>query len=348
LQKFHKVNKEYFLYFKKNSILLALMAQYKGTNCEADKALKLTKQRELQQQDAELKKKKIQEQMKIQSIENKFSSSIEHPATDFVKKSFGLFTLNELKAKQEEERTKELIRKQEKEEFKGKCQQKFDRQKQIQKLSFDFDDNDEELNADNFQSPDPPKKRIRKNPAVDTSFLKDRERDEMDNKIKEELKKQWTEQQNAIKNETIEVVYSYYDGSGHRYSISMKKGNAISEFLQACLEQHLRYEFPELKKVTNDQLMYIKEDLILPYHYTFYDFIVKKARGKSGPLFQFDVKDDIRMVSDATVEKEESHAGKVVLRSWYERNKHIFPASRWEPYDPSKVYDIYTVKDKRN
>ena len=53
------------------------------------------------------------------------------------------------------------------------------------------------------------------------------------------------------------------------------------------------------------------------------------------------------MVNDASVEKEESHAGKVVLRSWYERNKHIFPASRWEPYDPSKTYDIYTVKDKR-
>ena len=39
----------------------------------------------------------------------------------------------------------------------------------------------------------------------------------------------------------------------------------------------------------------------------------------------------------------QSHAGKVVLRSWYERNKHIFPASRWEPYDPEKSWDIYSV-----
>lgn len=38
-----------------------------------------------------------------------------------------------------------------------------------------------------------------------------------------------------------------------------------------------------------------------------------------------------------------SHAGKVVLRSWYEKNKHIFPASRWEPYDPEKKWDKYTV-----
>lgn len=39
----------------------------------------------------------------------------------------------------------------------------------------------------------------------------------------------------------------------------------------------------------------------------------QKARGKSGPLFSFDVKDDVRLINDATVEKEESHAGKVTL-----------------------------------
>ena len=65
-------------------------------------------------------------------------------------------------------------------------------------------------------------------------------------------------------------------------------------------------------------------------HYTFYNFIVNKARGKSGPLFNFDVHDDVRLLADASKEKDESHAGKVVERSWYQRNKHIFPASRWE------------------
>ena len=51
--------------------------------------------------------------------------------------------------------------------------------------------------------------------------------------------------------------------------------------------------------------MYIKEDLIIPQHYTFYDFIMTKARGKSGALFSFDVHDDIRLVSDARIEKDE-------------------------------------------
>lgn len=31
--------------------------------------------------------------------------------------------------------------------------------------------------------------------------------------------------------------------------------------------------------------------------------------GKSGPLFNFDVNEDVRIKSDASVEKNESHAG---------------------------------------
>lgn len=54
-----------------------------------------------------------------------------------------------------------------------------------------------------------------------------------------------------------------------------------------------------------------QEDLLIPGSYSFYDFIVTKARGKSGPLFNFDVHDDVRLMNDATVEKDESHAGKV-------------------------------------
>ena len=146
--------------------------------------------------------------------------------------------------------------------------------------------------------------------------------------------------------EEIEITYSYWDGSGHRRQLTMKKGQSIYQFLQKALED-LRPDFLELRSVTADQLMYVKEDLILPQTNTFYDFIVTKARGKSGPLFSFDVRDDIRLVHDATVEKEESHAGKVVLRSWYERNKHIFPASRWEPYDPTKTYEKYTYSDNK-
>lgn len=49
-------------------------------------------------------------------------------------------------------------------------------------------------------------------------------------------------------------------------------------------------------------------DIHIIYLYLF------QARGKSGPLFTFDVHDDIRVMHDASVETEESHAGKVLLR----------------------------------
>lgn len=162
-----------------------------------------------------------------------------------------------------------------------------------------------------------------KNPSVDTSFLPDREREEKDRLERETLRQKWLREQEVMKAENVEITYSYWDGSGHRKSVQCKKGDSIASFLEKC-----RQQIPELKGITVDSLMYIKEDLIIPHHFSFYDFIVSKARGKSGPLFNFDVHDDVRLVSDATVEKDESHAGKVVERSWYNRNKHIFPASR--------------------
>ncbi|KAE8211101.1 hypothetical protein CF327_g5115 [Tilletia walkeri] len=182
-------------------------------------------------------------------------------------------------------------------------------------------------------------RRSLKNPNVDTSFLPDREREEDDRRQRETLRQEFLQKQKEMKNESIEITYSYWDGSGHRRVVKCKKGDSIAQFLEKC-----RQQFPELRGISVDNMMYIKEDLIVPHHYTFYDFIVNKSRGKSGPLFNFDVHDDVRMLADATVEKDESHAGKVVERSWYDRNKHIFPASRWEVYDPNIDYGNYSIK----
>jgi len=210
----------------------------------------------------------------------------------------------------------------------------------------DEGDDDGDLNDDNSRQNDqddkdePPSKRnkLKKNPNVDTSFLPDREREEAERKERERLRLEWLAKQEEKKKEDIEVVYSYWDGSGHRKSVTCKKGDDIGSFLEKC-----RQQFPELRGVSVDNLMYVKEDIIIPHHYTFYDFIVNKARGKSGPLFNFDVHDDVRLLADATKEKDESHAGKVVERSYYQRNKHIFPASRWEVFDPEKNYGKYTI-----
>ncbi len=170
--------------------------------------------------------------------------------------------------------------------------------------------------------------KLGKDPTVATSFLPDREREEAERAMREELRKEWLKKQDDMKDEDVEITCSYWDGSGHRTSITCKKGDTIAQFLNKC-----RQQFAQLRNVSVDNLMYIKEDLIIPHHYTFYDFIVNKYRGKSGPMFNFDVHDDVRMVADATVEKDESHAGKIVERSWYNRSKresHPTQSSSWE------------------
>lgn len=370
------------------------MAHYKGAASEGGRAAQLMKKREIELQDIEFRKKKIEEEMKLHNIENKFATHYDAVEQQLKTSTIGLVTLDQMKAKQEDivrEREKKLaLKKDEKDkelqkELEAKQQEKNKQQKQINSLSFAFDEDEEEeeeeddtdfkdLGKPKPKSEDdsnaasssateerakkknkwmdegadtlPENKKIRKNPDVDTSFLPDREREEQENRLREELRQEWVSQQSTLKEQEIPVTFSYWDGSGHRKSLVMKKGHTIYQFLQKCLDM-LRKDYSELKTVMADQLMYVKEDLILPHHYSFYDFIVTKARGKSGPLFQFDVHDDIRMISDATVEKEESHAGKVLTRAWFERNKHIFPASRWEPFDPTKVYDKYTIKDKK-
>jgi len=196
-------------------------------------------------------------------------------------------------------------------------------------------------NSDVREGPDnrkDKKPKIGKNPFVETYFLPDKEREDQEQREREELARQWKLEQESLKNENINITYSYWDGSGHRRMITLKKGTTVAHFLDK-----VREEFRDLRGVSVDGLMFIKEDLIIPHNYSFYDLILMKARGKSGPLFHFDVHDDVRLVNDATLEKDESHAGKVVERRWYERNKHIFPASRWEVFDPNKTYEKYTI-----
>ncbi|EJT49994.1 XAP-5-like protein [Trichosporon asahii var. asahii CBS 2479] len=235
------------------------------------------------------------------------------------KSTIGLVSLEDFqKTKEgiEEEKRKQAAKTaQEKHSTAGKKSKK-DKRKAKSKLSFLGDDEEGETEASEPESKRP---KLSKNPNVDTSFLPDREREAQEREMREELRKNWLAEQERIKNEVIEITYSYWDGSGHRKVVECKKGDDIGAFLGKC-----RNQVPELRGTSVDNLMYIKvsffnsmsadwqEDLIIPHHYTFYDFIINKARGKSGPLFNFDVHDDVRLISDATKEKDESHAGKVV------------------------------------
>jgi protein FAM50 len=114
---------------------------------------------------------------------------------------------------------------------------------------------------------------------------------------------------------------------GHQQTAVVIKSSAIGNSLKQVRED-LCGEFKELSPVASDALLYVKEDLIVPQDLTFYDLIVTKAWGKSGPFFHFDVHKDMRLGPlDSWIEKDKSHPGKVVEQWWYKRNKHIFPAS---------------------
>lgn len=363
------------------------MAHYKGDANEATRAMKISRRREKAREELEEKRKKIESDIKLSTIDNKFSTHTDSVEAQLKSSTVGLVTLDQMRQKQEnavKEREKQLAQKEIDENLKIDLERGLKKPSKTsnstKSLSFyddddDEDDDDEGHSAEDDcsrveddtkdvrpQAPDADDADISSSPTtndrkraklawdkldVDTSLLPDRDREEEERRLREKLAAEWRERQQKLKEEEIEITFSYWDGSGHRRVVRMKKGDSIYQFLQACLET-LRKDFNELRSVSADQLVYVKEDLIIPHHYTFYDFIVTKARGKSGPLFSFDVHEDVRLIADASVEKDESHAGKVLLRSWYERNKHIFPASRWEPYDPTRTYDKYTISDKRS
>lgn len=62
----------------------------------------------------------------------------------------------------------------------------------------------------------------------------------------------------------LTVTYSYWDGTGHRRRIQVLRGSTVGEFLELARKE-LEREFVELRCVAPENLMYVKEDLILPH-----------------------------------------------------------------------------------
>uniref|UniRef100_I1KQ66 FAM50A/XAP5 C-terminal domain-containing protein n=1 Tax=Glycine max TaxID=3847 RepID=I1KQ66_SOYBN len=284
---------------------------YVGTAQDAVRIRRLEKQREA-------------ERRKIQELKTKSASAKDQPGllqfgsstseileTAFKKETVGLVTREQYVEKRVniqskiEEEEKEKLQKQQQEEEELQLQKRKKRKiRGNSRLSFAEDiDNEPQEDEPHHSKDNLEANRLRcgklgKDPTVETSFLPDSEREAEEQAERERLRKQWLREQEQIRNEPLEITYSYWDGTGHR----------------RVIQQH-----------------------------SFYELIVNKARGKSGPLFHFDVHEDVRTIADATIEKDESHAGKVVERHWYEKNKHIFPASRWEIYDPTKKWERYTI-----
>ena len=288
------------------------------------------------------------------------SSTVEEEKA-FANQSVGLLTREEYAKKQEkvreelerERERKEKLKREKRERRKAKENERKKKEKNLLSCNDDDDDDDdekereeeeEEKEDDEAREKKKLKKSVGMNPDADTSYVPNAQNERMkeERALREQLAKEFLEKKEKQMEENLTVTFSYWSGGGGRRSVTVKQKDTVRTFLKVAMKD-LEDEFRELNKLSPESMMYVKEDCIIPHELTFYELISRKARGKSGPLFRFDDKEDVRLVADATVEKEDSHPGKIFHRSWYDKNKHIFPASRWEVFDFSKDFGAFTI-----
>ena len=209
------------------------MAQYKGPASESQRVMQLQKKRERDQEDIELKKRKLADELKVSNMESKFSAHYDAVENDLKSTTVGLLTVEEMKTRQEKavkDREMQLARKNREElrllkkEEKERERAKKKQSQQIKALSFNMNEEEEseeeEESAKEVEDPGEgpsgeflKKKRLGKNPDVDTSFLPDVDRDEEENRLREELRQQWEERQAKLRAEEVEITFSYWDGN---------------------------------------------------------------------------------------------------------------------------------------
>ena len=97
-----------------------------------------------------------------------------------------------------------------------------------------------------------------KDPGVRTDFLPDRDRAREEEELREKLKREYALRTAAVKAEPLDITYSYYNGTGHRRTVTVRKGDSVGQFLKAVIEQ-LGPSFRELRNASAGNLMYVKE-----------------------------------------------------------------------------------------
>ncbi|CAG9467118.1 unnamed protein product [Pedinophyceae sp. YPF-701] len=326
---------------------------YVGSSKDIEKQKKLEKQSAASRQAFQDAKDGVQHGQHVPSGEvTKFntSASIEQADAAFRNETVGLVTKEQFIAKRDtiadRLAAREAERKAQEADDKKRAQERRrkEREKRLaqQKLSFLDEEDAEDVDAPPAARPPsgaPPLKRSRvaKDPTIDTKFLPDKAREEEERRLREELRERWRREQEARKAERLDVVYSYWDGTGHRRKVQVRKGDTIGRFLKLVQEQ-LSQEFRAMKTAHSSDMLYVKEDYIMPHDVTFHDLIENKVQGRSGPLFAFNASNEGARAADvaAAAAQQESHAGKVVERHWYDKNKHIFPASRWTLFEKDR------------
>lgn len=196
---------------------------------------------------------------------------------------------------------------------------------------------------------------------------------------REALRREFLLRQEAVKTSEIAIPFVFYDGTDiPGGAVRVKKGDFVWVFLDKSRKVGAELGVGEKTnarrewaRVGVDDLMMVRGNIIIPHHYDFMFFIMNKAVGPTGRLL-FDYCSDVSnpQLSDQAENKttENQHPisnsvrsepkasrvegasddpafTKVVDRRWYERNKHIYPASIWQEFDPEKDYQKEVRRD---
>ncbi|KAG4422614.1 hypothetical protein IFR04_004235 [Cadophora malorum] len=201
---------------------------------------------------------------------------------------------------------------------------------------------------------------------------------------RESLRKEFMVLQEAVKRTEIAIPFVFYDGTNIPGGVCrIKKGDFIWVFLDRSRKVGAELGVGEKvnsrrewAKIGVDDLMLVRGSLIIPHHYDFYYFIINHTKGPNDTLL-FDYspeppknstpipepteaenynplstpstkpKTPTETVDNSELEgiNDDPTITKVVDRRWYERNKHIFPASVWQEFDPEKDYQKEVKRD---
>ncbi|RPB23847.1 XAP5-domain-containing protein [Terfezia boudieri ATCC MYA-4762] len=188
---------------------------------------------------------------------------------------------------------------------------------------------------------------------------------------RELLRREFLSLQERIKNEEILIPFVFYDGTNvtpREPGVRVKKGDPVWLFLERARRMSGRREW---LRVSVDDLLLVRGEVIIPHHYEFYYFLVNRTEGPNGLLFDYPSPlENANTIATTTntsttsangtaadkdkdkptliIGTEEGSMTKVVDRRWYERNKHIFPASVWTNFDPAKDYKGMVRRDRDN
>lgn len=193
---------------------------------------------------------------------------------------------------------------------------------------------------------------------------------------RDRLRKEFLELQEKVKNAEIAIPFVFYDGSNIPGGIvKVKKGDHIWLILERARKVGAEQGVAgtgtsgtgmgsksrddsrkQWARVGVDDLLCVRGDVIIPHHYEIYYFIANETEDPTRPgrlLFDYagtarKEDEDVEKGGLRDLKKEELNLEgrnadpsytKVVDRRWYEKNKHIFPASTWKEFKVGREFE---------